>query len=44
MTVRLADCKVNELIDVQRETAVAAAQASIEEDLLDADTDFGDIR
>jgi small-conductance mechanosensitive channel len=44
VTVRLADGKVDALTDEQREAAVAAAQASIEEDMLEGGDEAGDDR
>ena len=46
VTVRLADGKVDELSEEQKKTVTAAAQASIDEDLLEggADTSGGDDR
>lgn len=43
VTVRLADGKVDELSEEDKKTITAAAQAQIEEELLDGD-DFGDDR
>jgi small-conductance mechanosensitive channel len=44
VTVRLADGKVQDLSHEQREAAVAAAQASIEEEMLEDGGEFGDDR
>ena len=44
VTVRLADAKVDELTDEQKKAVTAAAQASMEPELLDDDKDDGDDR
>jgi small-conductance mechanosensitive channel len=44
VTVRLADGKVQDLSHEQREAAAAAAQASIEEEMLEDGGEFGDDR
>lgn len=44
VTVRLADGKVDDLSDQERKAVTAAAQASIEEDQLDAPETNGDDR
>jgi small-conductance mechanosensitive channel len=41
VTVRLADGKVDDLTEEQKKTVTAAAQASIEEDLLEGGTENG---
>ncbi|MGJ8625949.1 MAG: mechanosensitive ion channel family protein [Sulfitobacter sp.] len=44
VTVRLADGKVDDLNEEQKKTVTAAAQASMEQDLVDQETDGGDDR
>lgn len=44
VTVRLADGKVDDLSDEQKKTVAAAAQSSMEEEVVDGDKDTGDDR